>query len=147
MPHAALDVEPALRFAENLPADCSWECRYVALLWLSILVLIPFSFTAICSEVGVGVVFALRLNGWCSQANVDVDKRLFSLGSNYLGDAALTRDAAACMLARWLSRASSAPNLDMFVTWSAQKLQSNTVSTHLVCTRVVRVCLLRECGW
>lgn len=40
MPHAALDFEAALVFVESMPSALAWECRYVALLWLSVLVLV-----------------------------------------------------------------------------------------------------------
>lgn len=40
MPHAAQDFEPALAFVECIAHDAPWECQYVALLWLSVLVLV-----------------------------------------------------------------------------------------------------------
>ena len=40
LPHAALDLEAALLFVEQLPNNTPWECHYVALLWLAVLVLV-----------------------------------------------------------------------------------------------------------
>ena len=93
-PHSVTDLEPCLDLIVRQDAlDVeTWETRYVLLLWLSILVMVPF---------GLNTVDSATSGSNLIERIVDVCKKC-------LGEAAKTRDAAAYLLARLLTR----PDMD-----------------------------------
>ena len=93
-PHSVADLEPCLDLLEKqdaLDAE-TWETRYVLLLWLSILVMVPFGLSTVDSRTGGN----------------NLIERIIELCKKCLGEAAKTRDAAAYLLARLLTR----PDMD-----------------------------------
>lgn len=61
MPHEVADLEPAVQAlcCQDSSDHQSWETRYVLLLWLSILVLVPFDLASIDSGGGAGLILSL----------------------------------------------------------------------------------------
>lgn len=91
LPHQAKDLEPVvclLQCVDKMDYSC-WETRYVGLLWLSMLVLVPFDLKSIDSRLGKGTTLVESIITICKQ---------------YLKDAGPTREAAAVCLARLLTR-------------------------------------------
>ena len=93
-PHSVTDLEPCLDLIvrqDALDAE-TWETRYVLLLWLSILVMVPFGLNTVDS----------------ATSGSNLIERIVDVCKNCLGEAAKTRDAAAYLLARLLTR----PDMD-----------------------------------
>ena len=93
-PHNVADLEPCLELLDKqdvLDSE-SWETRYVLLLWLSILVMVPFSLNTVDS----------------ATSGSNLIERIVEACKKCLGEAAKTRDAAAYLLARLLTR----PDMD-----------------------------------
>ena len=106
-PHEATDLEPilhALRSQDRQNHE-RWQTRYGLLLWLSMLVLVPFDICSIDS--------GLENNG------VTLVGALCNLAVEYLKDAGPTREAAAVCLAGLLKRPDmEAQQLAKFLTWA-----------------------------
>lgn len=85
-----VDFEPTLHAIQKQnQADFStWETRYVLMLWFSILVLLPFDINNIDSN----------------QEEEPLIDRIVSIGKSYLKDSGKTREAAAILLSRALTR-------------------------------------------
>jgi hypothetical protein len=117
LPHEAADLEPVL-----LSLQCqdrtdyeTWETRYVLLLWLSMLCLIPFDMSTVDSS---------------SPSSSGLVPTVISLCKDYLGDAALTRDAASVCLGQLLTRPDvRLPHLPDFVLWGTDLLQQGGEGT------------------
>jgi hypothetical protein len=93
-PHSVADLEPCLELLNKqdmLDAE-TWETRYVLLLWLSILVMVPFGLNTVDS----------------ATSGSNLIERIIEVCKQCLGEAAKTRDAAAYLLARLLTR----PDMD-----------------------------------
>jgi tubulin-specific chaperone D len=117
-PHEVTDLEPCLNLLSNEnPANLElWYTRYVLLLWLSILVMVPFGLETVDS----------KDNG---SAGVGLVDRILSLCNFCLGESAKTRDAAAYLLAIMLTR----PDLESsylvgFLQWCREQLGSRPSS-------------------
>ena len=103
-----MDLEPtlALLSAQRLDDYGTWETRYGLLLWLSIIVLIPFDLATVDSTVAVashgakGAASASATSG----SSGGMIAHLLELGKGYLSDTGPARDMAAVMLARFFSR-------------------------------------------
>ncbi len=108
LPHEASDLEPVLFTlqCQDRSDSSTWESRYVLLLWLSMLVLIPFDIGTIDSSTTSTLT--------CTVVH---------LCRSYLSDAALTREAAAVCLGSLLTRPdmNTAP-LDNFIQWCTEVL-------------------------
>ncbi|XP_065214517.1 tubulin-specific chaperone D isoform X2 [Planococcus citri] len=91
LPHEVSDLEPALQLLEQ---HCSsnqglkWETRYCLLLWLSIIVMIPFDMSRLDSS-DVKETTASRILECCKKGLMTTDK---------------SRDAAAFLCAKFVSR-------------------------------------------
>ncbi len=108
LPHEASDLEPVLFTlqCQDRSDSSTWENRYVLLLWLSMLVLIPFDIGTIDSSTKSTLT--------CTVVH---------LCRSYLSDAALTHEAAAVCLGSLLTRPdmSTAP-LGAFMQWCTDVL-------------------------
>lgn len=115
LPHAAPDLAVALQLLQQDAGGYeSWKTRYVALVWLSILVLLPFELDSVVE----GLL-----------------PTLLQHGKLHLLDVGITSDAAAMMISRLLSRPDMVNSaLPTFLDWSQQRLhdpQSTIFQVHL----------------
>ncbi|XP_062507532.1 tubulin-specific chaperone D-like [Corticium candelabrum] len=94
-PHEVTDLEPVLSLLQQQDdSDCqTWETRYMLLLWLSLLAMVPFDMVRFD---GSGT------DGRCQRAPV-VD-RMLELAKRYLQVTDKSRDAAALLLAKFVTR-------------------------------------------
>ena len=101
MPVEVQDVEPTMHIllSQDQNDYTTWETRYVLLLWLSMLVMVPFDLTTIDSSLG---------NDLENSAEEGLIQGMVSLCKHYLGDPGPTRDAAAVCLSKLLT---NKPNL------------------------------------
>jgi len=118
-PHEVVDFEPtfALLQSQNQNDHLSWETRYVLILWVSVLVLIPFDINTIDS----------------GEAKEPLLDRIVNLGKNYLKDAGKTKDAAAILLSRALTRPDfGLKQLPSFLSWCNEIIADTSSDTFLV---------------
>jgi hypothetical protein len=139
-PHAVADLEPALMFLQKQSsADFeTWHTRYSLLLWLSMIVLIPFDLSTVDSH-------SSNAHGGDEKSPVDTHERsrgpivatLVSVAQSYLSDAGPTRDMAAVLLSRLFSR----PDLQgsgrvvcigSFIEWACTILRDSRSDRFLV---------------
>ncbi|KAH7385139.1 armadillo-type protein [Cadophora sp. MPI-SDFR-AT-0126] len=77
-----------------------WEERYITLLWLSQLLLVPFDLASISSQ-GTEDIVELDISGFSCPANVPaLSVRVISLAVSYLSSSGKERDAAKTLLVR-----------------------------------------------
>jgi hypothetical protein len=95
-PHEVTDLEPALSLLQKQdPTDCeTWETRYVLLLWLSLLAMVPFDMAR----------FDGSSTGNVSERRVSVVDRILELAKKYVKVSDKPRDAAALLLAKFMTR-------------------------------------------
>ena len=100
LPHEVFDLEPVFRLLQSQDRNdhVTWEIRYSLLLWMSILVLIPFDLQTVDSSLVNGTVDDRKI-----EENTLVSS-IIRLGKNYLSDTGPIRDIAATCLARLLTR-------------------------------------------
>ena len=126
-PHEARDLEPvvallvrshdaqlcATTLEEKDELGTAWETRAVLILWLSILVLIPFDLVTVDS-----------LARECDDAEAPpVVMRILRLCQDrYLSDPGIVRDRAATLLARLLTRPDMPRALASFLDWATEAL-------------------------
>ncbi|KAJ2885495.1 hypothetical protein H4R27_001346 [Coemansia aciculifera] len=129
-PHSVADVEPVLatlwRHTANLGGS-NWTVRYVMLIWLSLLSMVPFDLESIDS----GIVNLPPLDASTS-SNVQASsasngKALVDLwvelGQFYLRRPGCDMEGAAVMLARLLSRKDTSTTLQpAFIAWAAHEI-------------------------
>lgn len=106
-PHEVKDLEPTWTFLKQGSGQeirkRKWEVDYILLLWLSVILYIPFSLTT--------VVLSSTIED------------LLETGKSILASPAKTRDAAAEMLSRLLTRPDmEAAPLDAFLHWADNSL-------------------------
>ena len=120
LPHATSDLHIALEILENNDqAHETWPTRYFALVWLSIVVLVPF-------ELGTVVE--------------DVVPKLIKSAKQYLGDCGVTSNAAAMLLSRLLSRPGLVnSSLPEYIGWCTENLHNSEASIFLVWT-MIKLC-------
>lgn len=119
-PHAVADLEPvlALLLSQDPSEHGTWETRYGLLLWLSILVMIPFDLATVDSTVGASAAAATGESGGLIHS-------IISTAQSYLGDSGATRDAAAVCLSRLLTRPDmDSMHLRRFLGWAADVLST-----------------------
>ena len=140
-PHEAKDVEPVVGLlvkshsaaaaaaaagsameAEEL--GTAWETRATLILWLSILVLIPFDLVTVDSQVatGGGDGAAVAARGGDAEAPPVVMRILELCERRYLTDPGIVRDRAAYLLARLLTRPDMPTALTKFLDWATAAL-------------------------
>ncbi len=90
-PHEVADVEPVLALLERQDprAVDNWETRYVLLLWMSMLVLIPFDLARFDSG---------------ADGRTPLMERVLAIIKTYLAMANKTQDAAAFLASKFLTR-------------------------------------------
>eukprot|EP01084_Bolivina_argentea_P309179 534770_1 len=108
LPHEASDLEPVLFTLQchDRSDSSTWENRYILLLWLSMLVLVPFDIGTIDSS-----------------ATSTLTCTVVHLCRSTLSDAALTREAAAVCLGSLLTRPDmNTTPLENFMRWCTEVL-------------------------
>ncbi|TMW57468.1 hypothetical protein Poli38472_003393 [Pythium oligandrum] len=121
LPHEVSDFEPTLMMLQSQDRSdhSTWETRYVLLLWLSMLCLVPFDLNTIDSSTST-----------TTDTNLSIVSSILTLCKGYLADPGATQLAAAVCLARLLSRPDmEAHYLERFLAWANQELASVTAST------------------
>ncbi|KZT73795.1 ARM repeat-containing protein [Daedalea quercina L-15889] len=107
-PHEIADLTIALEYMllPNSPAlvRWNWSLRYVVLLWLSLVCMIPFDLEQFDE----------------SDCTGETAEKLESLGKKHLNNAGLERDAAAILLARLYMRKDTSVKFPGFIAWSAE---------------------------
>lgn len=116
VPHEVADLEPLVHLLAGVgPADAaSWQTAYALMVWLSMVVMVPFDLSIIDSAVTSDAAAA------GSPLVASIEK----LALSYLGSTGPARDAAAILLARLLTRPGLQAQLSRFVTWSGAELAS-----------------------
>lgn len=118
LPHEVSDLELVLRLLESSDRNDydTWQARYGLLLWLSIVVLVPFNLKTVDRDE--------------SQAEAQIPAvvtRIISLCKLFLGDSGPTRDMAAEVLARLLTRPDLVPTaLPLFIRETLEQLSSHS---------------------
>ncbi|TYZ57878.1 hypothetical protein PybrP1_000306 [[Pythium] brassicae (nom. inval.)] len=117
LPHEASDFEPTLRLLQSQDRSdhSTWETRYVLLLWLSMLCLVPFDLNTIDSSIpGAGAA---------AGGAIAIVTDTLTLCKEYLGDPGATQLAASVCLSRLLSRPDmEALYLHRFLAWANSEL-------------------------
>jgi hypothetical protein len=140
-PHEVADLEPTLRYLQRQsPLDFeTWQTRYSLLLWLSIIVLIPFDLATVDSSHGSHGRSAAATHATSTSlpsssssssstpsavaaSSSSIVASLFEIARGYLADAGPTRDMAAVLVSRLFSR----PDLQVH---ESSSLTSNPTST------------------
>ncbi|KAI0732028.1 TBCD protein [Fomitopsis betulina] len=112
-PHEIADLTIALEYMllPNSPAlanHFNWPIRYVVLLWLSLVCMIPFDLEQFDETDRAG----------------ETAEKLESLGRKHLNNAGLERDAAAILLARLYVRQDTSVRLPGFTAWAAEVVRA-----------------------
>eukprot|EP01114_Cavostelium_apophysatum_P022917 TRINITY_DN8458_c0_g1_i1.p1 TRINITY_DN8458_c0_g1~~TRINITY_DN8458_c0_g1_i1.p1 ORF type:complete len:441 (+),score=70.98 TRINITY_DN8458_c0_g1_i1:34-1323(+) len=118
-PHEVADFEPTLQLIQKQDQNDfnTWETRYVLLLWFSVLVLLPFDISRIDSNLE-------------KEPLID---RIVSLGKSYLRDSGKTREAAAILLSRALTRPDfGLKQLPAFLAWCNEVITAEAKDTFLI---------------
>ena len=115
-PHDVSQLEPVIGLlsvqSQSVHSSAHWPTAYSLLLWLSILVLIPFDLQTVDSSIGGGLI-----------------DRLISLGRLYLSDSGPSRHMSAYMLSRVFSRTDmQRHHLTAHISWCIATLHSATSS-------------------
>jgi hypothetical protein len=112
-PHEVADLEPALvaLLCQDASNHTTWETRYVLLLWLSILVLIPFDLRTVDSALP-----SARRDTTMQPKGIIAE--IIHVCQSYLIDPGAVREAAAACLSRLLTRPDlETAHLERFFTW------------------------------
>lgn len=132
-PHEVADFEPTLHLlqSQDRTDHSAWETRYVLLLWLSMLCLVPFDLSTIDSSSSSG-------NGGSS-----IVASIVSLCKEYLSDPGATQIASAVCLSRLLSRPDmESHHLTQFLSWANTELErSNEEMTRVAQFRITGIML------
>lgn len=108
LPHAASDLEPVLTMleAQDEKNNLNWETRYCLLLWLSIIVKIPFHMS--------------RLDTYDVDENCTVIQRLYNICKKYTMVGDLCRDACAYLTSQFLTRTDTKDTrLPEYLNWAS----------------------------
>ncbi|XP_037090362.1 tubulin-specific chaperone D-like [Pollicipes pollicipes] len=104
MPHEVADVERVLQYLERQDPDDhhNWETRYVLLLWLSILVIIPFT-----------------MSSFDDGSHAPITERIMAVTRQFLGAIDKSRDAAALVASKFVTRPDNVKRyLPRLVDWT-----------------------------
>ncbi|XP_078461342.1 tubulin-specific chaperone D isoform X1 [Lampetra fluviatilis] len=122
-PHEVADFEPVLALLEAQdPMDQkTWQTRYILLLWLSMLSLIPFDLTRFDGALPGGVSGSERK---------PVMERVLDVAKTYLVVTDSPRNAAATLVAKFVTRPDvKQKHLPHFMDWSLSALSSIEMET------------------
>ncbi|XP_055971238.1 tubulin-specific chaperone D [Sorex fumeus] len=120
-PHEVADVQPILdMFTTQNPKDHeTWETRYMLLLWLSMICLIPFDFS--------------RLDGNLTQpgqTRISVMDQILQIAKSYLLVSDKARDAAAVLVSKFVTRPDvKQKKMEHFLDWSLCTLAHSSFQT------------------
>ncbi|ETM99131.1 hypothetical protein PPTG_18987 [Phytophthora nicotianae INRA-310] len=117
LPHEVSDFEPTLQLlqSQDRTDHSAWETRYVLLLWLSMLCLVPFDLNTIDSSSPGAIEHG---NG-----TISLVSNIVTLCKDYLSDPGATQVAAAVCLSRLLSRPDMEQlYLTQFLNWANREL-------------------------
>lgn len=123
-PHEVKDLEPVVFFLISQQSlNTPWESKYIMLLWLSIIILVPFDLSSIDSNLFTN--FKEKLNFHTNEAN-DLIDNLIQLCKLYLESTTKTRDMAGIVLANLFSRPDlqKGSRLRSFILWADQTIKS-----------------------
>ncbi|TPX36633.1 hypothetical protein SmJEL517_g01309 [Synchytrium microbalum] len=112
--HDVSDLEPVLNFLTSLDAKDPeiWETRYILLLWLSLIAMIPFDLKTVDSGLAGGVETLMD--------------RLIRVGREYLGATGKEYEGGGVLLTRLLTRRDMASTkLHGFIDWAMEVLRSS----------------------
>ncbi|KAJ2335714.1 hypothetical protein GGI00_001220, partial [Coemansia sp. RSA 2681] len=123
-PHSVADVEPVFatlwRHTANL-AGSSWTARYVMLIWLSLLSMVPFDLESIDS--GTANLPQLSPHAGLEIEGMALVGKWVELGKYYLRRPGCDMEGAAVMLARLLSRKDTSAALQpAFIAWATHEI-------------------------
>lgn len=124
-PHEVSDFEPVAYglLCQDKSSNETWSTRYTLLLWMSMLVLIPFDLLTVDSGL-VGAV-GPDVEGKTGERSNIVDT-VVSTCKEYLTDPSAVRDAAAVCLARLLARPDmDSSYLQSYLQWAADELDNH----------------------
>uniref|UniRef100_A0A7S2WC38 Tubulin-specific chaperone D n=1 Tax=Mucochytrium quahogii TaxID=96639 RepID=A0A7S2WC38_9STRA len=113
LPHEVAELEPTLLMlqCQDSKDHSTWETRYSLLLWLSMLVLIPFDLDTVDSNQG-------------TNSKLTLVGSVLELCKGYLSDPGPPRGAASLCLARLTTRPDMESRyLEEFLGWAAQTLE------------------------
>eukprot|EP01138_Halocafeteria_seosinensis_P011721 gb/GECG01011978.1/.p1 GENE.gb/GECG01011978.1/~~gb/GECG01011978.1/.p1 ORF type:complete len:1494 (+),score=189.78 gb/GECG01011978.1/:1-4482(+) len=121
-PHEVSDFEPVAYglLCQDKTCNETWSTRYTLLLWMSMLVLIPFDLQTVDS----GLVRTAEPQS--NNVDPSIIDTIISTCKEYLADASAVRDAAAICLSRLLARPDMDYNyLQSYLHWAAQQLDKH----------------------
>ncbi|KAI8899805.1 tubulin folding cofactor D C terminal-domain-containing protein [Globomyces pollinis-pini] len=113
--HQVSHLEPSLNFFHHISEKnprfrLHWEMRYIMLLWISLIVMIPFDLSRIDSETG---------------ENGKLVNRILDTANHYLQSVSKEYEAACLLVMRLLTRKDvCATHLSEYVVWQARKISS-----------------------
>lgn len=122
LPHEVADVEPVLSaISQQEPQDFqTWETRYMLILWVSVVCMIPFDMVRLDSNVP-------SAGGEKKQPVMD---RILNIARTYLTVNDKCRDAAAFLAAKFCTRPDvRKEKLPEFLDWSLQVLHNASMDT------------------
>lgn len=98
-PHEVKDLYPAIGYLvkERTDQNSNWETRYVILLWLGVIALVPFNLDIIDSE----VVTMPKEDGTVATEIVDL---MLEIGKHYLRSLTKMREASGLFLGKLFTR-------------------------------------------
>eukprot|EP00111_Clytia_hemisphaerica_P015498 TCONS_00045761-protein len=116
--HEVADLEVIMKMLsdQSITDFESWETRYILLLWLAIVCMIPFDMS--------------RLDGKIKDENQLIVNRVINTAKAFLGVSDKSRDAAAYLLSRFLTRPDlKGSKIGDFINWSLECLKFSNVTT------------------
>ncbi|KAG0005138.1 hypothetical protein BGZ65_011884 [Modicella reniformis] len=114
LPHEVSDIEPVFEFLKMQDnRKAAWETRYMLLVWLSLMCMIPFDLRSIDSQASK------------ASDRIPLVDQMLDAGKSYLDRAGKDRDASSLFLARLLTRKDTCGlYLSEFVGWSKSILSA-----------------------
>ena len=129
VPHEVADLEPLVHLLAkyDVTDHDAWQIAYALMVWLSMVVMVPFDLSIIDSSLdhtatGAGAADGTAAGGGGSKGSPLV-KSIERLALSYLGSTGPARDAAAILLARLLTRPGLQLQLSEFVVWGGRELE------------------------
>lgn len=138
-PHEVKDLYPALGFLARERSDTTnWESRYVILLWLGVIALVPFDLNIIDS----GVIVMPSEEGGSAAEIVEV---MIEIGKHYLKSLTKMREAAALFLSKLFTRPDIQkrgvlPQYVLYVLGKLKVINSNPLENFFVCGLYESLC-------
>lgn len=130
-PHEVADVVPTIAalgqfcgqaVSEDYDPSASWEVRYILLLWLSLVCMIPFDLDRFGSSKGLGTA-----------------DQIVSICKSYLDTPGKEREAAAVVLGNLFQRKdTSKTHLPIFIDWSAEQLSASSRPSPFMATGILQ---------